>query len=78
MFPSARSSGFQPLPDPYASGREEKEEIPTRPTSRAREDVFLLPFPRDNHLCKGIMLQLEEKKEKERRKFGGSIQKTRE
>ena len=36
--------------------------MPTRPKSGAREYAFLFLFPGDNHLCKGIMLQLEGKK----------------
>lgn len=49
--------------------------MPTGPRSGAKEDAFLFPFLRDSHLCNGIMLQLEEKKEKKTVcKFGGSVQ----
>ena len=44
--------------------RKEEEEKPTRPRSGAKEDALLFPFLRDSHLCNGIMLQLEEKKER--------------
>lgn len=42
-----------------------KEGIPLDPTVQGKGRGFLLLFPRANHLCKGTMLQLEEKEERD-------------
>lgn len=55
------SSGFQSL---KLQGEKRREKSPPRHQSRATEDAFLVLFFRNNQLCKGIMLQLEEKKKR--------------